>query len=957
MKVTLQTILLVGTATMALARPEPEAKKAKGVLTRCTVPGLACGKRTADPSPEAKEAKGVLTRCTVPGLACGKRTADPLFRCTAPGIACGKREADAFAIPGISETRDAEADAEALQARGLDRCSAPGIGCEKRDAEAGQSGFCGLPGEACSRAKRSALAIADAFAEADPDSTGLCGVDGQACARARRSINEVGIAAEHVYNTVSAAEKRYVSYHTFDEKTKRWEPPSCGVRGFSCAKARDQLMWEHKRYAEAKKAKGVLTRCTVPGLACGKRELEEASLLGSLEQREAEAEASPDGFLFRCTAPGIACAKREADAEPKKAKGVLTRCTVPGLACGKREAEPLATKAKGVLTRCTVPGLACGKRDAEADPKKAKGVLTRCTVPGLACGRKRDAEAAAEAKKAKGVLTRCTVPGLACGKREAEAEAKKAKGVLTRCTVPGLACGKRDLETEHALEARCGVRGYSCPLARDVVDQDSEFAERDAAAEPKGLPKKYVVYKVPRVIKKVPLRKGGSLLYRCTVPGFACGKRDYEADGFEKVAEYDHEDEPTELESRDPKKAKGVLTRCTVPGLACGKRDLEADGWEAIDERDLTDFYNVEAHEAKKAKGVLTRCTVPGLACGKREAEAAATKAKGVLTRCTVPGLACGKREAEAAAYAEAKKAKGVLTRCTVPGLACGKRDVNAEIIARGAMIRGEESLLDAGTEALAKRCGVAGMSCTRDYDDETHIDHNDDQNGYCGVNGEDCATTLRRNAEPTKAKGVLTRCTVPGLACGKRAAEAEAEAEADPKKAKGVLTRCTVPGLACGKRETEAEAEAGKAKGVLTRCTVPGLACGKRELMARDDIAEEDVVNSITASDPEYFTNECNKQGGECHAIQKAHRMFMEAKREAEQAAAHGTDLVARAGFCDTHDCTFATRRWIEEAANNADDAFDEYEHCHAEDGDCTNVKRALDELEETLEAAVKAL
>lgn len=202
MKLTITSVLLAGAAISGVfANPDAEAdpkwrKKAKlRYGTRCGVPGMSC-KRDADPEAiaeaEAEASKANLryeTRCGVPGMSC-RRSAD---------------DADPRKyfnpVPEVS----------------------------KRDPNAGSAGFCGLPGEACSRAKRSALALADAFAIADPSNAGFCGADGMPCSKARRSIQGVGELAEDTYNLVQMGEHNYqgpgntcgVHNETCDQVTKR----------------------------------------------------------------------------------------------------------------------------------------------------------------------------------------------------------------------------------------------------------------------------------------------------------------------------------------------------------------------------------------------------------------------------------------------------------------------------------------------------------------------------------------------------------------------------------------------------------------------------------------------------------------------------------------------------------------------------------------------------------------
>jgi len=256
---------------------------------------------------------------------------------------------------------------------------------------------------------------------------GFCGVPGQACGKARDAAPEPFAAPEadaeaKVYKVKGKKVYKLKGLHGF-----------CGLPGSPCGKARD---------AEAKirKLKGKHGFCGVPGQACGK-------------VRDADAKIyklkGKHGF---CGVPGQACgrvkraanaiadavADADADAKIRKLKGKHGFCGVPGQACGKaRDLIDTITdqtnEIYGALYEREAHALADANPDALAKIYKLKGKHGFCGVPGQACGRVRSDEAVAEAyqkvdkrdpkiRKLKGKHGFCGVPGQACGKaRNAEA--------------------------------------------------------------------------------------------------------------------------------------------------------------------------------------------------------------------------------------------------------------------------------------------------------------------------------------------------------------------------------------------------------------------------------------------------------------------------------------------------------------------------------------------------------
>ncbi|KAF2212548.1 hypothetical protein CERZMDRAFT_121050 [Cercospora zeae-maydis SCOH1-5] len=276
---------------------------------------------------------------------------------------------------------------------------------------------------------------------------------------------------------------------------------------------------------------------------------------------------------------------------------------------------------------------------------------------------------------------------------------------------------------------------------------------------------------------------------------------------------------------------------------------------------------------------------------------------------CGVAGSNC-KREADA--EAEAKKIQVARPRfgfCGVAGSNC-KRDAKKIQVARPRfgfcgvagsnchrMKRSAEAIADAFAEADPKKiqvarprfgfCGVAGSNCKRDAeaDAKKKIQVARPRFGFCGVAGSNCHKA-RRSLE---AVGELAERSYDEIV----AREAEAEAEAGPKKIQVARPRfgfCGVAGSNC-KREAEAEADAKKIQVARPRfgfCGVAGSNCAmvKRNPVYADEVDESvaDVVSAINDWDPEYLSDLCHSEGGECAALIKARDAFLEIKRDVEE-------------------------------------------------------------------------
>ena len=253
-----------------------------------------------------------------------KRLRNFINFCGVPGQACGRR-------------RDAEpeaaAEADPKKARRLRNfinfCGVPGQACGKaRDApetEVGNEvGYCSSPGEPCAMVKRSANAIAEALAEAEPKGKRLrnfinfCGVPGQACGKARDLIDTVVDHSNNVYGAIyerEAEAEAAASPEAEPKKGKRLRNfiNFCGVPGQACGRRRDaeaiaDANEKIKRDADAeadpkkrgKRLRNFINFCGVPGQACGKTRNAEA-------MAEAINKADPNIFKSTCFAEGGDC--------------------------------------------------------------------------------------------------------------------------------------------------------------------------------------------------------------------------------------------------------------------------------------------------------------------------------------------------------------------------------------------------------------------------------------------------------------------------------------------------------------------------------------------------------------------------------------------------------------------------------------------------------------------------
>lgn len=160
-------------------------------------------KREADP----RKSHFRITSCGLLGNSCAreeKREAEPEARKSSFRItSCG--------LLGNSCARDADADARKSHFT-ITSCGILGNSCA-RDASPDQHKFvrsaCSVPGNSCSVAKRAALAVADALADARKSYFRItsCGLLGNSCAKARRDLNEVGSLTEGLLDKVLAIDE------------------------------------------------------------------------------------------------------------------------------------------------------------------------------------------------------------------------------------------------------------------------------------------------------------------------------------------------------------------------------------------------------------------------------------------------------------------------------------------------------------------------------------------------------------------------------------------------------------------------------------------------------------------------------------------------------------------------------------------------------------------------------
>ncbi|EMF10115.1 uncharacterized protein SEPMUDRAFT_13804, partial [Sphaerulina musiva SO2202] len=166
-----------------------------------------------------------------------------------------------------------------------------------RKAYQGRFGFCGVAGSNCARMKRSAEAIADAFAEADPDARyqgrfGFCGVAGSNCHKARRAIEHIGELAERSYSEIETRSGRKAYQGRFG---------FCGVAGSNCKRdAEAEADPKKKKKAQSGRTayQGRFGFCGVAGSNC------------AMVKRDARYQ----GRFGFCGVAGSNC-KRDADVE------------------------------------------------------------------------------------------------------------------------------------------------------------------------------------------------------------------------------------------------------------------------------------------------------------------------------------------------------------------------------------------------------------------------------------------------------------------------------------------------------------------------------------------------------------------------------------------------------------------------------------------------------------------
>ncbi|GIZ49580.1 hypothetical protein CKM354_001261000 [Cercospora kikuchii] len=322
-----------------------------------------------------------------------------------------------------------------------------------------------------------------------------------------------------------------------------------------------------------------------------------------------------------------------------------------------------------------------------------------------------------------------------------------------------------------------------------------------------------------------------------------------------------------------------------------------------------------DAKKIQVAKPRFGFCGVAGSNC-KREADAEAEAKKIQVARprfgfCGVAGSNC-KRDAK-----KIQVAKPRFGFCGVAGSNCHR------------MKRSAEAIADAFAEADPKKiqvakprfgfCGVAGSNCKRDA---KKIQVARPRFGFCGVAGSNCHKA-RRSLE---AVGELAERSYEEIVAR------EAEAEADPKKIQVARPRFGFCGVAGSNCKRDAEADAKKIQVARPRfgfCGVAGSNCAmvKRNPVYSDEVDEQvtDVVNAINEWDPEYLSDLCHSEGGECAALIKARDAFQEIKRDVEE----------------------------EQYKRGVEDFEGEYKRAEHEEG----IEAQLDELEAALDDAVARL
>jgi hypothetical protein len=412
---------------------------------------------------------------------------------------------------------------------------------------------------------------------------------------------------------------------------------------------------------------------------------------------------------------------------------------------------------------------------------------------------------------------------------------------------------------------------------------------------------------------------------------------------------------------------------CGAPGNPCNT--VKRTAWALAD----------ALEDARSVTDSPSFCGAPGTPCELAEEaiDAIAAKAREAYS-------AVYEREAEAFAVAEAHKkhAKGD-GFCGLPGTMClGGRDLKPIPDPEAKVYENDDlGVCDAGdTPCLAVRdpnakhakhakgdgfCGLPGTFCAggkRNADPEPKHAKGD---GFCGLPGTFCAGG-KRDASPKHAKGDGF-CGLPGTFCagGKR------EAAPQPKHAKGDGF-CGLPGTFCagGKRDAAPEPKHAKGDGF---CGLPGTFCagGKRDAAPEPKHAKGDgfcglpgtpclggrdaetIAKTIGKVDPTWLKNECHKEGHACNTIYNLHKAFHKAKGEAKEWQ-KVDDPMAKWAHCGEEGadkCSYLTFAHQYASKHNRPGAERAERDCNAQDGLCSGAKRALDELESTVDAAVAAI
>ena len=404
---------------------------------------------------------------------------------------------------------------------------------------------------------------------------------------------------------------------------------------------------------------------------------------------------------------------------------------------------------------------------------------------------------------------------------------------------------------------------------------------------------------------------------------------------------------------------------CGAPGTPC----LVGRDAEAQPEAEAKKHHK---HHHKHHHLRLGFCGAPGTPClvGRDENDPQGDEAG----YCGAPGNPCNtvKRAAHsiADALAEARAVDSEGTFCGVPGAPCEAakntidkiaeqaRDAYAKVYEREADAEAEA---DADPEARRRHgrigfCGAPGTPCLvgRDADPEAEARRHG-RIGFCGAPGTPCL--VGRDAMP-HARGRIGFCGAPGTPClvGR---DAEAVAAARRHLRVGF---CGAPGTPClVGRDAEAEPEADpeakkhhKHKHHHLRigfCGAPGTPC----LIGRD---AEAIGKIIKNADPNYLKKECFKEGNECHTLLKVQQAFQKVKNEGK-AAENVEDAYGKLAHCGEKNakCGVLTQAHQYAKKHNKDAANKSELQCRGPKGLCAVAQRDLEELEESINAAVAGL